>query len=218
MCGRYAIDLQPGLISEYYGVEIPARFSASYNVAPSQNVPVVCRKDDARSLAFMRWGLIPYWAKNPDKPMINARSETINSKPSFKNAFRQRRCILPASGFYEWRKIGNRKIPHYIHLSEESPMSFAGIWEQWRSPAGETIETCAILTTAANSVVAPIHDRMPVILSSDNFGYWLERGVKDPGKLMALLAPYPDKEIIAYPVSAVVNNPANNDPECIKNA
>ena len=210
MCGRYAIDLNPDYIAEYYDVAIPADFTARYNVAPSQMIPVVCQDDSGRVVDFMRWGLIPPWSKNHEKYMINARSETVTSKPSFKQAFRHRRCIIPASGFYEWRKSGNHKIPYYICLVDNSPMSFAGIWEKWRSPEKVVVETCAILTTVANATIGPIHNRMPVILSQENLSVWLDGNAADSEKLLALLSPYSAEKIFAYPVSTMVNNPKND--------
>ena len=166
----------------------------------------------------MRWVLVPAWAKEVGAGLINARSETANEKPSFRQAFRQRRCIVVASAFYEWQKVDKAKLPYYVRMGDGAPMPFAGLWEAWRSPDGQTFETCVILTTSANATVAPIHDRMPVILHPDEFDLWLDRQVSDPERLAPLFSPYPAERITAYPVSTLVNSPSNDHSECIKPA
>jgi putative SOS response-associated peptidase YedK len=163
---------------------------------------------------MMRWGLVPSWAKDLGDGLINARSETVNEKPSFRKAFRQRRCIVVASAFYEWQKVDKAKVPYCIRMADGAPMPFAGIWEAWRSPEGQVLESCAILTTMANATVAPIHDRMPVILHPDEFGLWLDRQVHEAERLTTLFAPYPADRLEAYQVSTLVNSPAHEWPEC----
>ena len=202
----------------------PLNLRPRYNVAPSQDVAVVLAAGEGRTLAMLRWGLIPAWAKDQaiGHKLINARSETAAEKPSFRSAFRARRCLIPADGFYEWRREGKTRQPWLFGLRGGAPFAFAGLWERWtvpedaaltgslaeRSP-GDEVETCTILTTAANETVAPVHGRMPVILPGDTYGPWLE------GKDVAL-APYPADDMTAHPVSALVNRPTNDDPRCVE--
>ena len=202
----------------------PLNLRPRYNVAPSQDVAVVRADDDGRTLAMLRWGLIPAWAKNQaiGHKLINARSETAAEKPSFRSAFRHRRCLIPADGFYEWRREGKTRQPWLFGLRDGVPFAFAGLWERWTVPQGaaltgtfaerspgDTVETCTILTTAANETVAPVHGRMPVILPTDAYGPWLA------GEDVAL-APYPADDMTAWPVSPLVNRPANDDPRCVE--
>ncbi len=192
--------------------------SPRYNIAPGQQVAVVRQNhDDLRHLVTMKWGLVPSWAKDPTvgNRMINARSETVHEKPSFRQAFRSRRCIIPASGFYEWHHTGKKKVPHYFRLHGGSVMSLAGLWEKWKSPQGEDIETCTILTTAANGLVKKFHDRMPVILHSEEFDLWLDRDADDLGRLAELFHPYPADLLTEHPVTLAVNSPGNDKPGCI---
>ena len=216
MCGRYVIEISADLVRKVFGVVDVPQWTARYNVAPTQMVPVIRQRGDSTSqLVLMRWGLIPSWAKEVGEGLINARAETVNEKPSFRQSFRQRRCILPATGFYEWQKVDKHKIPHFVRLKNQMPMPFAGIWDSWRAPDGQVVESCAILTTAANGAVGSIHERMPVILHPDEFGQWLDREQHNPATLMPLLAPYPSDCLEVYPVSTLVNSVANDQPECI---
>jgi putative SOS response-associated peptidase YedK len=216
MCGRFVIDLSPDLVATFFGLAATPDLPPRYNVAPTQLVPVIrSGPDGARQLALLRWGLVPSWAKDIRDGLINARSETIHEKPAFRQAFRQRRCIIPANGFFEWKRSEGKKVPYFVRMADGAPMPFAGIWEAWRSPEGQVLETCAILTTAANSTVAPIHDRMPVILHPNEFGLWLDREQHDPATLMPLLTPYPSDCLVVYPVSTLVNSVANDRLECI---
>jgi len=216
MCGRYVIEISADLVRKVFGVVDVPQWTARYNIAPTQRVPVIRQRGDStRQLVLMRWGLIPSWAKEVGEGLINARAETVNEKPSFRQSFRQRRCILPATGFYEWQKVDKHKIPHFVRLKNQMPMPFAGIWDSWRAPEGQVVESCAILTTAANGAVGAIHERMPVILHPDEFGQWLDREQHDPATLMPLLTPYPSDCLEVYPVSTLVNSVANDQPECI---
>lgn len=217
MCGRFVIELTPDLVATFFGLASVPVLPPRYNVAPTQIVPVIRQGvDGERRLVMMRWGLIPAWAKEVGAGLINARAETVNEKPSFRQAFRQRRCIIPASGFYEWQKVGKGNVPYYIRMIDGAPMPFAGIWESWRAPEGQVLESCAILTTNANATVAPIHERMPVILSPDAFLPWLDPNLHDAAHLTALLAPCPPGHVEVYPVSSLVNSPANDSPACIE--
>jgi putative SOS response-associated peptidase YedK len=193
-----------------------------YNVAPTQQVPIirVLRTNPdtkERQLVPMRWGLIPSWADDPaiGNRMINARAESVSSKPAFRGAFRYRRCLVPADGFYEWRKEGKRKQPLYIRRKDGQPFAFAGLWEEWERE-GEVIEFCVIITTEANDLVSEFHDRMPVILNSSNYDLWLDPSVQDPEVLEPLLRPYPSDEMEVYSVSRLVNDPRNEDPKCVE--
>lgn len=217
MCGRYTVSISLSTFIKHFGFKPLDDLPERYNIAPTENIPAIRKSPDgSRQLSLFRWGLVPQWSKKFPSGMINARSETINEKPSFRQAFRQRRCIIPASGFYEWRKIGSRKTPFYIHMANDDPMAFAGIWETWRTPEGAWIETCAILTTKANGLVAKLHDRMPVILPKESYDTWLNPDEHDPEILKKLLVPYPSEAISMHPVSTLVNKVGNDSPEYTK--
>jgi putative SOS response-associated peptidase YedK len=173
--------------------------------------------DPQRELVFLRWGLIPGWAKDPTigNRMINARAETAAEKPAFRAALRRRRCLVAADGFYEWQRSGKQKQPYFIRLCDDRPFAFAGLWETWEAPELSSIESCTLLTTAANDLIRPIHDRMPVILAPDAYQPWLDLSVQKPEKVLPLLQPFPSEAMIAYPVGMLVNNPAHDDPQCI---
>lgn len=211
MCGRFTLrtplSVLIGQFQIILGTEIqlPLRF----NVAPTQDIPVVRSTDGGRELTLMRWGLIPSWSKeaNSGPLLINARSETAADKPAFRSAFKSRRCLIPADGFFEWKKVGKAKQPYYFQLADEKPFAFAGLWEKWTE-----IESCTILTTAANEMVASLHDRMPVVLSPNDYAGWLDVKAMEPGKL---LDQYPASEMKTTPVNPIVNNARNEGAECI---
>jgi len=218
MCGRFSLGatIRVGQLFDLPNwPETPPR----YNIAPSQEVPAVIqnREVGGREFRLFRWGLVPSWAKDPaiGNRMINARSETAATKPAFRKPFGERRCLILADGFYEWKRDGSRKQPYYIKLRDGEPFAFAGLWDHWAPADGQPLETCTILTTTPNALVQPIHDRMPVILPSSAYGAWLDRTVSDVPTVQALLTPYPADEMIAYPVSTRVNNPAHDTPECV---
>ena len=220
MCGRYTLTTPAERLAEEFGfkdssVELPQ----SYNVAPTQGVAAVLEEGGGRYLEVLRWGLIPPWADDPQigSRMINARSETAPEKPSFRRAFRERRCLIPADGFYEWQRTNGAKQPFYIHMEDGRPFAFAGLWESWGRGGEGEIRTCTILTTAANAVVGEIHERMPVIVAPDAYDVWLDPA-SERDELTGLLAPYPEDEMEAYPVSRFVNSPSNNDPRCVEPA
>ena len=198
--------------------EYPSSLTPSYNIAPTQEVAAVVEEDGKRQLRMLHWGLIPSWAKDPaiGNKMINARAETVSEKPSFRTAFKKRRCLIVADGFYEWRKTDNGKQPHHIRMEDGSPFAFAGLWETWRN--GQEIRSCAIITTEANDLMGEIHHRMPVILPPENYGVWLDPDFGEKEALTALLKPYPSDEMEAYAVSRRVNKPANNDPSVVEPA
>ncbi len=196
------------------GGELPPR----YNIAPAQQVAIIRQHHDhpGRRLSSARWGLVPFWSKDPNigYKMINARAETIAEKPAFREAFRTRRCLIPADGFYEWKKEGKTKQPFSFTMIDDSIFAFAGIWERWKDPKGTIVETCSILTTAANALLADMHDRMPVIVSPEDYELWLDPGFKNPDGLIDILKPYDPRLMKRYPVSTRVNLVKNDDPEC----
>jgi putative SOS response-associated peptidase YedK len=189
-----------------------------YNIAPSQSVAVVANNGQSKVELF-RWGLIPSWAKDAaiGNRMINARAESLAEKPSFRAAYKRRRCLILADGFYEWRQElgGKVKTPMYIRLKSSQPFAFAGLWETWQPPDAEPVLSCTIITTAPNALMEKIHNRMPVILKAEAHAQWLDPAEQTPDKLDKLLKPYPASQMVAYPVSRLVNDPKNDKPECI---
>jgi putative SOS response-associated peptidase YedK len=221
MCGRFTLTVSPEeLQAAFPNFTIPGDLPPSYNIAPSQPIPVILNNGEEK-LDFVTWGLIPFWTK-PDKvgkfALINARSETAAEKASFKTPFRRRRCLILADGFFEWSKSssGKSKTPYFITLKDQSPFAFAGLWDSWNSPEGDSIKTGCILTTSPNDLVKPIHDRMPVILPKDQYQTWLSPDEVKPEMIQPLMIPYPANEMQAYPVSTFVNSPKNNSPQCIQ--
>jgi putative SOS response-associated peptidase YedK len=192
---------------------------ASYNIAPTQDVLAVrATTEGKREMACLRWGLIPSWAKDTSISSYtsNARAETLLEKPSFKNSFRSRRCLIPADGFYEWGKVGREKFPYYFRMKEDGPFAFAGLWDRWRDPEGTLIESCTIVTTTPNELLEPLHNRMAVILRPDQFSLWLDPTMTRAEELMDTLVPYPADEMESFRVSKFVNNTRNNTPACIQ--
>jgi putative SOS response-associated peptidase YedK len=219
MCGRFTLFEPDKVLSREFGVSGIPPLSPRYNIAPSQSV-VAVRSTPAgsgREIALLRWGLIPSWSKDSaiGNRLINARAETAREKPSFRNAFRRHRCLIPANGFYEWRRQERGKQPYFVRMRDERLFAFAGLWDRWESPDKGVIETCTILTTSANPVLAPIHDRMPVILPSAGYARWLDPALQDTESLATLLVPFPPEEMLASPVSTRVNTPTVDDESCI---
>lgn len=221
MCGRFTSSAKPKEVEKEFNAKVSDEklFAPRFNIAPTQTIAVVLDSGGERIIEGLRWGLIPGWAKDESigSKMINARAETLAEKPSFKNAFKSRRCIIPASGFYEWQKKGTgAKQPFYFHLKEKAVFGFAGLYEHWLDrETGEQIETCTIITTEANELLEPIHDRMPVILKARDYERWLAAKEKDTDKLQKLLIPYPAEEMASYAVSRAVNSPTSDSPELI---
>ncbi|BAZ13006.1 hypothetical protein NIES4071_48400 [Calothrix sp. NIES-4071] len=219
MCGRFTLIQAAEVLQDSFNIESVPSLQPRYNIAPTQEVVTVLydTDNDLRVANSLRWGLIPSWSKDPSiaSKLINARSETVAEKPSFRSAFKKRRCLIVADGFYEWQRTEGKKQPFRFQLQEKQPFGFAGLWEQWQSPDGEEIDTCTILTTAANDLMAPIHDRMPVILKPEDYDLWLDPQMQDPKMLQPLLQPFSTEAMTAYPVSTIVNSPRNNTPECI---
>ncbi|MDH5642104.1 MAG: SOS response-associated peptidase [Nitrospira sp.] len=223
MCGRYVQDPDDEIIFfEHFKIpfegELREIWKRRYNVAPTQFSVVVRDRGMGREAAFLRWGLVPSWAKDPaiGSRMINARSETLTEKPSFRTAFKRRRCIVPATGYYEWRKLAKGKQPYHIGLRDKAPMAFAGLWESWSTPEGDPLESYTIITCPANEATKQLHDRMPVVLAPDDYERWLAPGNEDVKALQGLLKPFADEPIVSYPVSTVVNSPRNDVPGCVE--
>ncbi len=218
MCGRFTLKTPARILQEYFGVTQLPGLPARYNIAPTQPVGVVVG-DGEREWTQMRWGLIPYWAKDPSigNRMINARAETLEDRPAYREAFARRRCLVPADGFYEWQRLeGGGKQPVYLHLQDETPFAFAGLWDRWRDRVtGKAVRSCAIVTTEPNEVVEPIHDRMPAILERHQLASWLDPDT-EPADLLELLRPSPAERLRARLVSTLVNKPDNDLPECIE--
>jgi putative SOS response-associated peptidase YedK len=219
VCGRYRLSRRKQVVEEYFdSVSGEEDWNPRYNIAPTQSVPVIRQnpKEPVLELSLMRWGLIPSWAKDPSGAarMINARSETADSKPAFRDALKSRRCMIPADGFYEWMRTGKMKQPYCFEVNEGELFAFAGIWDRWKGPSGDMIETCSILTTTPNAVTAPVHDRMPVILDPDNYELWLDPGVRKVAAASDLLKPFEPRLMRSYPVSTRINSVVNDDAAC----
>lgn len=225
MCGRYVSVSSPAVLADHFGVE-EVRLEGTepdYNVTPRATVPVVAVSRGRRVLDGVRWGLVPSWAKDPSigDRLINARADTVATKPAYKRAFARRRCIVPADGFYEWQAVEGRKQkqPWFIRRRDGAPLAFAGLWEIWHDPAegddAPRLRSCAIVTTDANAQLEPIHHRMPVVLPDDAWDVWLDPDTSDLDALQQLLVPLPGDELETWPVSTLVNKPANNSAELL---
>lgn len=214
MCGRFTITATPDQLQKSFpGIAIPAQMTPRYNIAPTQPIAVI-PNNGRNAVDFFVWGLIPSWAKDPSigNQLINARAETLAEKPSFRTAYKRRRCLILTDGFFEWQKNpgGKGKTPHYITLADHQPFAFAGLWEQWFSPDGSEIKSATIITTEPNELMAQLHNRMPVILHPEDYALWLDPAEHPAADLQPLLVPYPTADMLAYPVSTLVNSPAND--------
>jgi len=247
MCGRFTLTSPTDELAGYFNVLVKTRLSPRYNIAPTQPVACVRRATPSstepttpatatRELVALRWGLIPYWAKDPaiGTRMINARAESVADKPAYREAFRKRRCLVVADGFYEWKRLQGSKQPYFIFMEDRRPFAFAGLWERWKPREGQLdkiigparpevpmsadgcVESCSFLTTVPNELMETIHDRMPVIVPPEHWDTWLDPDLDDPEALEELLLPYPADKMRAYPVSTHVNKPGNDDPACVE--
>ena len=218
MCGRFALVAEKRILDMLFGLELRFDLQTRFNIAPSQDILALRRSpgENEKEFVHLRWGLVPFWAEDSSmgSRMINARAETAPEKPSFRDAFKKRRLLIPASGFYEWKKEQDGKQPYYVCREDGNPFALAGLWERW-DKGEEPLETCTILTTEPNSLLAPIHNRMPVIVSPKNFEQWLDPQA-NPADLRDLLQSYPPNELRSYPVSREVNKPSNDNPDLIK--
>ncbi len=220
MCGRFTLFDSAASVAQGFGLtEVPSLLPR-YNIAPSQDVAAVRvpREGPAREIVLLRWGLVPSWAKDPSlgNRMINARAETAAEKPAFRSAIRRRRCLVPASGFYEWKRTSGGKQPYFIRMRAGKAFALAGLWESWKDPGSSVVETCALLTTSPNDLLRPIHDRMPVIVPPRDYDLWLSPEIQDPRELLSLFLPYPFEEMDAFPVGTAVNNPKTDSPRLIE--
>jgi putative SOS response-associated peptidase YedK len=219
MCGRYALWDGKRELDWLFDIKVSEELKPRYNIAPSQEIPIVREESPAkRELAFVRWGLVPSWAEDPDKlrlSLFNARAEGVATKPSFRSAFKSRRCLIPASGFYEWQKKAGGKQPFLTQARDGHPLALAGLWERWQR-GDRQIESCTIITTRADSLLEPIHDRMPVIIPREHFSAWLDPGVQDADLLEEFLVPAPSDRLELQPVSTSVNNVRNQGPELVE--
>jgi len=219
MCGRFTRKENLQHLAEALGLTGIPNLKPQYNIAPSQFVACIRTNPDTqeREWVQLKWGLVPSWTKDPSigHKLINARGETVADKPSFRHAFTQQRCLVLADGFYEWKREGKTKQPYYIRLKDGRPFAFAGLWERW-AKQGPALETCALITTVPNTLMAPIHNRMPVILPESAYASWINPGLQNTIYLSGFLDPYPTEEMEAYPVSQMVNTPRNDSPQCIQ--
>lgn len=222
MCGRFSLTDIDSIFSRFGVIiskDINKKITPHYNIAPTQKIPVIYKnKNQENKIEFMKWGLVPFWAKDPKigYKMINARAETLTQKPSFKHLLKSKRCLVPSSGFYEWKRIDKRKVPYYIGIKNSKIFSFAGLYDNWKDSVGNELKTFTIITTNSNNTLKPIHNRMPVILEREFEEDWLDVKTHDFDSLKQMLKPYPDDKMIAYAVSTEVNNPSNDNPELIR--
>jgi putative SOS response-associated peptidase YedK len=220
MCGRFVLMTPGKYLAERFGLEEELVMEPRYNIAPTQMVAVIRLDRDTlqKRLVFVKWGLIPFWAKDPSigHKMINARGESAAEKPAFRSAFKSRRCLVLTDGFYQWEKGKVGKQPYLFRMADGSPFAFAGLWERWTDLEDKTLESCTILTTGANELMQPFHDRMPVILHSLDYDLWLDPEVKDTDLLKSLLRPYPSDEMIVEPVNPKVNRASYDAPDCVE--
>jgi putative SOS response-associated peptidase YedK len=218
MCGRYCITSAPAAIRALLRYREQPNFPPRYNVAPTQPVPIVRLVEGERQFALVRWGLIPAWVKDPKEfsLLINARADSVNDKPAFRNAMKRRRCLFPADGFYEWKKQGSTNRPHFARPVAGGPIAFAGLWESWIGPNGEEMETAAIVTTAANATLGAVHHRAPVIVAPEQFDFWLDCKHVDENMAAQLLVPAPESLMEVYEISPAVNRVANDAPSLLE--
>tara|TARA_B100001123_G_scaffold441464_2_gene582701 strand:- start:1550 stop:2296 length:747 start_codon:yes stop_codon:yes gene_type:complete len=219
MCGRFSLVVPERFFSKVFVFKDLPEMHPDYNISPGVDIWGARNKqyEEQPEMVKLRWGLVPSWAKNPKigYRMINARSETVAEKPAFRSAFKRRRCVIAADGFFEWKREGKERTPYFIHLKNKEPFGMAGLWEKWTSEEGDELQTCTILTTTPNSLMEPLHDRMPVILANQDLKPWLSGDTRE-SELLELTAPYPAKKMDAYSITSLVNSPRNNAPELLE--
>lgn len=213
MCGRYALTSSPAVIAERFQLLWTPHIAPHYNIAPSQMIPVVRETEHGRELTFLKWGLIPRWAKDAQigARLINARAESVAEKPAFRDAYRSRRCLVPADAFYEWKGVAVHKQPYCIRMRDHGLFAMAGLWERWMAPDGRAVESCTIVTTVANALVAELHERMPLVLAPADYDTWLNPGTGSAELPFAVMV----EEMVSYPVGPAVSNARNDDPACL---
>jgi putative SOS response-associated peptidase YedK len=223
MCGRFRLSRRKQIIEEHFDTaDWQDDWSPRYNIAPTQPVPVIRQhpKEPIRQISLLKWGLIPHWARDVSiaSSTINAKSETAATKPAFRDPLKFRRCLIPADGFYEWKRNGGSKQPYCFEINDGELFAFAGLWDGWKNPEGQWVKTCSILTTVPNAVTSPVHDRMPVILDRESYDLWLDPGMTNVQVVSELLKPHDARLMRAYPVSTRINHVANDDEECSRPA
>jgi len=220
MCGRFILMTPGSSLAEQFRLSEDVSLEPRYNIAPTQFVAVVRigRDDPTRKLVMLKWGLVPFWAKDKSigSRLINARAESVAEKPAFRAAFKYRRCLIPADGFYEWKKTGKRKQPYFVGMADGHLFAFGGLWEHWESPEGEVIESCTILTTESNELVQELHDRIPLVVEPKDYELWLDPDMKDSTRLKPLLRPYPGDAMSKFPVSERVNRATYDAADCLE--
>jgi putative SOS response-associated peptidase YedK len=221
MCGRLTLSTPAQVVAEFFGLTSAPQLEPHFNIAPSQPVPVVRQRAEtgARVLEMRRWGLVPFWTKDPriGNRLINARAEGVAERPAFREAFRKRRCLVPADGFYEWQSRGRGpKQPYHVHPARDPLFAIAGLYERWQGPEGESIDSCTLVTTEANARMRAIHPRMPVLLDPEAWSSWLDPALEDPERLLPLLGPSSPETLTLHPVGLRVNDLRHDDPECIR--
>ncbi|MGD2112401.1 MAG: SOS response-associated peptidase [Gammaproteobacteria bacterium] len=219
MCGRFALDALPDTLAGHFGVASVPELTPRYNIAPSQDIAVIREGTAGRECVLLHWGLVPAWSKEPGTKYstINARAETVADKPAYRAAFRQRRCLIPATGFYEWQQRDGDKVPHHIRLRNGGLFAFAGLWEHWQR-GDRSLDSCTLIVTGANRLMAPIHDRMPAILAPAQYAAWLDPSNTDREQLLGMLSPWTATPMEAWPVSRLVNHPRNETARCLERA
>jgi putative SOS response-associated peptidase YedK len=218
MCGRFTLRQAPAAIRDQFDLDAVPTVEPRYNISPTQSILAVRRTDEKKEAVFLRWGLVPSWATDLSigNRLLNARSETAAEKPSFRSAFKQRRCLIVADGFYEWQTVAGKKQPVHFHFRDGRLFAFAGLWEHWNAPEGSAVETCTILTTSSNDLIRALHDRMPVILPPVHYAVWLDPQFADTAILQSWMIPWPAEEMTGVPANVRVNSPRNEGPECLE--
>ena len=219
MCGRFSLHSPESRIREAFNLEHtePLGLKPCYNIAPSQDIPIIRDTDTGREMVMAQWGLVPNWSKEPKTKYstINARIESVADKPTYRTPFKRRRCLIPADGFYEWKQVDGNKVPHHIRMRDSSVFAFAGLWDRWEGE-GKTLESCTIIVKPSNEIMKPIHERMPAIIAPAHYDWWLDSRVTDKQEIMQYLTSAPSSHLTTYPVSTRVNLPRNNDERCIQ--
>ena len=219
MCGRFSLYTPESQIREAFNLEHtePLGLNPRFNIAPSQDIPIVRDTDTGPEMTLARWGLVPSWSKESKSKYstINARIESVSEKPTYRTPFKRRRCLIPADGFYEWKVVNGNKVPHHIRMKDGKVFAFAGLWDHWEGEDG-SIESCTIIVMPSNEVMRPIHERMPAIIAPAHYDWWLDSRVTDKQEIMQYLTSAPSSQLTAYPVSTWVNSPKNNDERCVQ--
>jgi putative SOS response-associated peptidase YedK len=221
MCGRFTLHAPESLIREVFHLEQTALLGLQrrFNIAPSQQVPIIRASGTHRKMLMARWGLVPHWSKEPktEYSTINARIESVTEKPAYRTAFKRQRCLIPADGFYEWKRVNGNKMPHYIRMRDGDVFALAGLWDRWEGD-GEVLESCSIIVMPANEVMKSLHERMPAIIAPAHYDLWLDSRITDKTEIMDYLSSAPSSQLVTYPISPWVNSPKHDDPRCIRPA